>query len=406
MCKNVLGRAWRSTMLLFSNAFCLVLATVLASCSLAGASGGDDPGKYGGPIVGGTPAIHYPEAVLVDLLQNGQVVAACSGTLIAPNVVLTAGHCVHGFDGWQVIAPYASGQTAQSSKGQTHDWTDDSGVVNPSMHDLGLVFLSSPITIASYPLLATAPLVDGSQVINIGRIDNGQFSTTDLYQSKPISVTNAASEGFPYDYIANDVIEPGDSGGPDMAVGTHTIVAVNSGAGGGTEVLARVDLLVPWIQLAIELNTLAFIKTANTPNGHVEVHLASETSGYMTRILETATTFANESDGFWQLLPNEDLVFIKTSNTPSGHVEVHIASSASNYQSRILETATTFANESDGFWQLLPNEDLAFIKTSNTPNGHVEVHIASRASNYQVRTVETPTTFMNESDGVWSVLGG
>jgi hypothetical protein len=152
------------------------------------------------------------------------------------------------------------------------------------------------------------------------------------------------------------------------------------------------------------VGTLAFIKTSNTPSGRVEVHLASGSSGYQTRILETATTFANETDGVWQLLPNQDLVFIKTSNTPSGHVEVHIASRASNYQTRTLETATTFANEGDGVWQLLPTLDLAFIKTSNTPSGHVEVHIASRASNYQTRTLETATTFANESDGVWQLL--
>ena len=156
-------------------------------------------------------------------------------------------------------------------------------------------------------------------------------------------------------------------------------------------------------QLLLNLD-LAFITTRNTPNGHVEVHIASRASNYQTRTLETATTFANESDGVWQLLPNLDLAFIKTSNTPNGHVEVHIASRASNYQTRILETATTFADESDGVWQLHPNLDLVFIKTSNTPNGHVEVHIASRASNYQTRTVELPTTFVNESDGTWSLL--
>src|SRR6185437_3056577 len=149
---------------------------------------------------------------------------------------------------------------------------------------------------------------------------------------------------------------------------------------------------------------LAFIKTSNTPNGHVEVHIASRASNYQIRTLETATTFGNETDGTWQLLPNQDLAFIKTRNTPNGHVEVHIASRASNYQNRTLETATTFGNESDGIWQLLPNQDLAFIKTSNTPNGHVEVHIASRASNYQIRTLETATTFGNESDGTWQLL--
>jgi hypothetical protein len=156
-------------------------------------------------------------------------------------------------------------------------------------------------------------------------------------------------------------------------------------------------------QLLLNLD-LAFIKTGNTPSGRVEVHVASRASNYQTRVLETATTFANETDGAWQLLPNLDLAFIKTSNTPSGRVEVHVASRASNYQTRVLETATTFANESDGIWQLLPNLDLAFVKNSNTPNGHVEVHVASRASNYQTRTLELPTTFLNESDGTWGLL--
>lgn len=80
-----------------------------------------------------------------------------------------------------------------------------------------------------------------------------------------------------------------------------------------------------------------------------------------------------------------ELVFIKTSNTPNGHVKVHIASGSSKYHTRILEVPTTFANENDGMWLMadwdrdnLP--DLVFIKTSNTPNGHVELHVAAGKS--------------------------
>ena len=37
-------------------------------------------------------------------------------------------------------------------------------------------------------------------------------------------------------------------------------------------------------------------------------------------------------------------------------------------------------------------------------SGYVEVHIASRSSDYQTRIVETPTTFVNETDGSWSIV--
>lgn len=156
---------------------------------------------------------------------------------------------------------------------------------------------------------------------------------------------------------------------------------------------------------------LIFIKTSNTPNGHVEVHVASGKSNYQTRVLEVATTFANENDGTWLMADWDrdgipDLIFIKTSNTPNGHVEVHVASGKSNYQTRVLEVATTFVNENDGTWLMTDWDhdgipDLVFIKTSNTPNGHVEVHIASGKSNYQTRVLEVATTFANENDGTW-----
>ncbi|KAG0300017.1 hypothetical protein BGZ98_009565, partial [Dissophora globulifera] len=156
---------------------------------------------------------------------------------------------------------------------------------------------------------------------------------------------------------------------------------------------------------------LVFIKTSNTPNGHVEVHIASARSNFQRRILEVPTTFANENDGTWLMTDwdgdrKPDLAFIKTSNTPNGHVEVHIASGSSNFQTRILDVATTFANENDGTWTMADwdgdgKPDLVFIKTANTPNNRVEVHIASGRSNFQTRILEVPTAFRNENDGTW-----
>lgn len=209
----------------------------------------ENTGRDAREIKGGSLAKAYPEALLINMKQNGVTVAACSGSLIAPQVALTAGHCVYKFDGWQVVAPYATGANTSIAKaGGTLDWTNTSETVEPSMHDIGLIFLDTPIQIASYPELADSALVDGSQVVNIGRIGDGTLSDTDLYVSKPMTVSDAKDSGYPLDYMADETIESGDSGGPDMAHDTHTIVAVNSGAGGGIEVLARVDLVASWIK--------------------------------------------------------------------------------------------------------------------------------------------------------------
>jgi hypothetical protein len=209
-------------------------------------------GAAGQAIVDGTPATEFPEAVLVNIQRYGQTVMGCSGTVIAPRVVLTAGHCVADGDGWEITAPYASGQKSHGSSKATYDWTQSNDQVSPDQHDVGLVFLDSPISLSAYPTIGSAALPDQAQVVTVGRVKNGQLSKSAIYKSKPVKVTSGHSYGFEFDYAAPMVIEHGDSGGPSFSVGSHTIVSVNSTGDDTTMLNARVDLLKDWIAKQIE----------------------------------------------------------------------------------------------------------------------------------------------------------
>jgi secreted trypsin-like serine protease len=200
------------------------------------------------PIKGGSPAYDYPEAVFMN--KKGQ--GFCSGSLIAPTLVLTAGHCVANFQQVEVVAPYASPpQTATGYKAAVFDYTDTSDSVNPNQHDVGVVFLSQPIQLSHYLQLDPQAVTIGqTKAHNIGRINNGQLSYTDVFVGPLVKLLDGSDIGYPFAYHSNDITESGDSGGPVVipSAPPRNVVAVCSGGGKGTQIMARLDLVHDWLQ--------------------------------------------------------------------------------------------------------------------------------------------------------------
>lgn len=151
---------------------------------------------------------------------------------------------------------------------------------------------------------------------------------------------------------------------------------------------------------------LVYIKTRNTGGNTVEVHVADGASNYQRFVCQTGTCFSCEDNGVWTMTPKGDLAFIKFRNTESKKVELHIASKSSNYQQFSQHVTTGFLAEESGTWCLGPKcsgdfPDLYYIKTSNSGTGMVEVHAVSATSNWQDRLIDVGTSFHLENDGRW-----
>ena len=198
----------------------ILAVMTLVSCGSPGA--GEAVGTATSEIVGGTPATAYPEAVVV----TSSYILPCSGVVLAPRVVLTAGHCRSSTKTYAITAPNASGQQVSGSS----DWTTFDGSAATSSDTL-LIFLDAPITLASYPVIATGEVASGTAVVDVGRTLNGVI-TTQLYVSPTVTIQGPGDPlGFPYNYEAlPDISQDGDSGGPIELVAPssspHTVVAI------------------------------------------------------------------------------------------------------------------------------------------------------------------------------------
>ncbi len=244
-----------------------VFALLLTSVGMAGAvTGNPQPDGENHPYVG-----------LLVFDVDGVPTWRCSGTLLTPTLVLTAGHCTDGATAARVWfdelvqdnAEYPfSGATSYNGVAHTYPGFCigcGNGLPGFSTDDVGVVVLTEPVptsVVSVYGELPAAGVVDTLK--NKAAVDLVGYGVQ--YQNRPGQVWAglrnrfyaptqlvAANFTFADTYLkltANPAKDKGgtcfgDSGGPDLLGGTATVLGVNSfvtnGNCSGVTYSARVD---------------------------------------------------------------------------------------------------------------------------------------------------------------------
>lgn len=221
------------------------------------------------PVVGGTPATpgEWPDAVAV-LGTRGM----CSGTLIAPDVVLTAGHCAE-IDPSRIVAgatSYSSGDGVQVAVARVITYPDWQG-----SYDAAVLVLAEPVSGITPRALARSCTFDGfsrgTQVhlVGFGLTDPDGHGDNTMLREAMAAVDDpmcadghgcrpAIAPGGEFVAGGGDVNSCfGDSGGPvylDTPAGPVAIGAVSRGVDGSAEpcdgggIYVRTDKLAAWIE--------------------------------------------------------------------------------------------------------------------------------------------------------------
>ncbi len=131
--------------------------------------------------------------------------------------------------------------------------------------------------------------------------------------------------------------------------------------------------------------------------------------GQLPTLRSVATDYKNGNSR-----PNDNLYGALTTQTGSGKVEVHAQSSSSNYAARMADIATSWSIANPSDWRFFfgstvgdTRPDLIGVQAGGTPSGKVEIHVASWASNYRDTTVNTVTPMSSFTpDANWQIAVG
>jgi V8-like Glu-specific endopeptidase len=259
----------------------------------------------------------------------------CTGTLVSPYVVITAGHCIHSRDrgGFPSVVRFAPGQSQASLLGAVTQpfgirnasnvitnsrWTQISGgekiTTSAIPYDYAAVYFSTPFTFTS----AFMPIVyddTGTPVNNAGFpgtiqglpnsgmwFDSGDENTTSTLLYRPLQFrefdidVSGGHSGGPYwvldgtvrsltgivSYTSGRYSDGAWIGGANRSlISTWAAYTPPSGGGGSSNPNARVGLRAPYILATGDPLGSSFLRLANSDlrSGTMQVALANGTTG-------------------------------------------------------------------------------------------------------------------------------